>query len=61
MVYFGPEQGQVKAAVLPRRALAGKRRPGPAVIQEYDTTIVVPPGCEASMDAHDNVVIAIGR
>ena len=58
-VYFGPEQGRLGAAVLSRRALALKACRGPALIQEYDTTIVVPPGCEARLDDHDNVAIAV--
>ena len=60
-VYFGPELGRIAAAVLSRRALALKPRRGPALIQEYDTTIVVPPGCEANLDGHKNVVIAVGN
>ncbi len=59
-VYFGPDQGLLDAAVLSRRDLERGQRPGPALIQEYDTTIVVPPGCEASLDGHANVVISIG-
>jgi N-methylhydantoinase A len=61
LVYFGPEQGHVKAAVLSRCALDHKSRPGPVLIQEYDTTIVVPPDCEASLDSHANVVITVGK
>jgi len=61
LVYFGPEQGRLKAAVLSRRALARKPRPGPALIQEYDTTIVVPPGCAAGIDGQANVVITVGN
>ena len=59
-VYFGPEHGELNVPVLSRRALTAAPRPGPALIQEYDTTIVVPPGCAASLDPHGNVVIAIG-
>jgi N-methylhydantoinase A len=59
-VYFGPEAGKAMAAVLSRRDLGRTPRPGPALIQEYDTTIVVPPGCEASIDSHANVVITVG-
>ena len=59
-VYFGPEHGQVDAAVLSRQSLGRAPRAGPLLIQEYDTTIVVPPGCDASLDDHGNVVIGIG-
>lgn len=59
-VYFGPEHGQLDAAVLSRKSLGRAPRPGPALIQEYDTTIVVPPGCAAAVDAHGNVILTIG-
>lgn len=59
-VYFGPEHGQLETEVLPRGALASAARRGPLLIQEYDTTIVVPPDCEARVDPLGNVVIAIG-
>lgn len=59
LVYFGPEHGRLKAAVRARAVLAGGRLAGPALIQEYDTTVVVPPGCAAALDGHGNVVIAV--
>jgi len=59
-VYFGPEHGQLEAEVLPRGSLGNTPRRGPLLVQEYDTTIVVPPDCEARVDAHGNVVITIG-
>jgi 5-oxoprolinase (ATP-hydrolysing) len=39
------------------RLLAGDRIVGPAVIEQYDTTTVVPPGLAAEIDAHGNIVI----
>ena len=38
---------------------AGDLFTGPAVIAEYSATTVVPPGCEARVDAFNNVVISI--
>ena len=32
---------------------------GPAIIEEFDTTIVVPPECTATLDDFGNVVIAL--
>jgi N-methylhydantoinase A len=61
LAYFGPEQGWLKTRVLRRRDLSTGRADGPALIVEYDTTVVVPPGCHANVDAHDNIVIDIGR
>ena len=59
-VYFGPDHGQLDAAVLSRHSLGREPRAGPALIQEYDTTIVVPPDCAAAVDAHDNVILILG-
>ena len=56
--YFGPEFGLVDAAVLTdRQDLDRQTLEGPAIVEEYDTTIVVPPGCRASLDSLGNVVI----
>jgi hypothetical protein len=30
------------------------------LIQEYDTTIVMPPACDAGVDEHGNVAITVG-
>ena len=38
--------------------LAGNRIEGPAVIEQYDTTTVVPPGFSAEIDRYGNIVIA---
>jgi len=34
---------------------------GPAMITEYSSTTVLPPGCRASVDAFGNLVITVGR
>ena len=39
------------------RLLAGDRIEGPAIIEQYDTTTVVPPGLLAEIDDHGNIVI----
>jgi N-methylhydantoinase A len=59
-VYFGPGHGRLDTHVVSRRSLGATPRRGPLLVQEYDTTIVVPPDCEARLDPHGNVVIAIG-
>jgi N-methylhydantoinase A len=59
--YFGPEVGFVETQVISRAALSESPRSGPLLIEELDTTIVVPPSAEASRDAMTgNVVIGIG-
>jgi N-methylhydantoinase A len=60
-VYFGPEHGNLDARVVARGALGTAPQPGPLLVQEYDTTIVVPPGCAARLDSHGNVLISIGE
>lgn len=57
--YFGRESGWLDTAILPRSALA-QPRCGPCIIEEYDTTCVVPPGATAELDAADNIVITLG-
>ena len=39
------------------RLLAGNRLVGPAIVEQYDTTTVIPPGCEAEVDTFGNLVI----
>jgi N-methylhydantoinase A len=56
-VYFGPDHGLLPTPVLIRRDLAGKTVAGPAIIEEYDSTTVVPPGCDATLDANGCIVI----
>lgn len=45
-VFFGPERGWVTATVLRRGDLTAKPVAGPLIVEEYDTTIVVPPDGE---------------
>ncbi len=33
---------------------------GPAIVTEYSATTVVPPGCTANVDAHQNILIEVG-
>lgn len=59
-VYFGPELGQVITPVVGRSDLSTTPMQGPALVQEYDTTVVVPPDCTIAIDAQRNIVIEIG-
>lgn len=58
--YFGPTHGLLDTPVLNRSDLSGKMRTGPLIIEEYDATMVIPPGCQAMLDAWGNVVISVG-
>jgi N-methylhydantoinase A len=57
--YFGPRFGMIRTPVLRRAALAREQRPGPLVIQEYDTSVVVPPDCTVAVDACGNILMEI--
>jgi N-methylhydantoinase A len=55
-VYFGFSDGWLATPILSRADLASPRE-GPAVIEEYDATCVVPPGARAGLDAWGNIVM----
>jgi 5-oxoprolinase (ATP-hydrolysing)/N-methylhydantoinase A len=42
------------------KLLAGDRIEGPAIINQYDTTTVLPPGFTAEIDRFGNIVMAVG-
>jgi N-methylhydantoinase A len=55
--FFGANHGLVDTPVIQRADLASDGRPGPLIIEEYDTTAVVPPGWAASRDQRDNIYL----
>ena len=55
--YFGPQHGAHASPVLGRADLA-RTRSGPLIVEEYDSTCVVPPGWRAALDAQGNVVLS---
>ena len=52
IAHFGLEHGALATRVLGRAALDARALAGPLVIEEYDSTTVVPPGWTARMGAH---------
>lgn len=60
LAYFGPDTGLVLTPVICRSELPLHGQPGPLIIEEYDATTVVPPGCVARREAGDMIVIEIG-
>jgi N-methylhydantoinase A len=58
-VYFGAPVGWLTTPILCRADLATPRE-GPAVVEEYDATCVVPPGARAALDAWGNIVMEVG-
>jgi N-methylhydantoinase A len=55
---FG-EVGVLETPVLRRAALRDGPRDGPLIVEEYDATTVVPPGCLAWLDQGGNIVLEI--
>ncbi len=45
-VYFGPQAGWVTTKVIRRNDLTQTPQPGPLIVEEYDTTIIVPPDAQ---------------
>ena len=56
--YFGTAAGWMEAALLQRADLAAPRT-GPLIIEEYDATIVIPPGCRASLGEGGSVLVEV--
>ena len=57
--YFGPANGLVRCQILSgRKSITGSQLFGPAIIEEFDTTILVPPGFTATLDSLGSVTIA---
>ena len=55
--FFGARHGRIDVPVLRRNALDANPRSGPFIVEEYDTTCVVPPGWAARLDASQNIVL----
>ena len=56
-VYFGPNRGWADTPVVTRPGLSGRSESGPLVIEEYDSTTVVPPGWTATVDDASNIIL----
>ncbi len=58
--YFGPGFGTFRTPVLTRGMLGRDPRPGPLIVEEYDSTVVVPPDCRVHLDERGNIIIEVG-
>ena len=54
--YFGKTHGWIETPVLARADLQ-KKISGPAIVEEYDATCLIPPQAEAHIDSFGNIVI----
>ena len=60
LLYFGPRTGWVDTPVIDRLDLDDASSDGPLVVEEYDSTVVVPPRWRASLDSLKNIVLTGG-
>ncbi len=56
-VYFGPQAGLLETRLMRRDTLSATPTPGPLIVEEYDSTVVVPPGWQAARDDWDNIIL----
>src|SRR5437868_2543999 len=54
--YFGPQRGWLEARIVNRSGLKTPQ-PGPCIVEEYDSTCLVPPGWTARLDGYGNIVM----
>ncbi|WP_438284355.1 hydantoinase/oxoprolinase family protein [Pseudomonas alabamensis] len=59
LVSFDPEAPLRATPVVPRASIGLTPVQGPLIIESYDTTIVVPPGCSAHADSIGNITLDI--
>ena len=59
-VWFGPERGWIETPIIARGDLDATARPGPSIVEEYDSTVVVPPGWNMHRDECGNIVLRMG-
>ena len=57
--YFGSEYGLLETPVLSRDDLTARPQEGPLLIDEYDSTTVIPPDCQAWLDSSGNIRVGL--
>jgi N-methylhydantoinase A len=57
--YFGYDVGLIEVEVCNRAGLLGGERRGPLLVDEADSTCVVPPGCLARLDRYGNIEVEL--
>jgi N-methylhydantoinase A len=55
--YFGAAHGTLETRILERAGLAGRQVEGPVIVEEPDTTVVIPPGWRAGLDDLASIVL----
>jgi N-methylhydantoinase A len=57
-VYFGKERGWIETPVMRRSDLKAACK-GPLIVEEYDSTCVIPPDARAELDAGGNILVEL--
>ncbi|WP_349606467.1 hydantoinase/oxoprolinase family protein [Cupriavidus sp. DF5525] len=57
--YFGKKDGFIDTPVISRTVLRSGVSVGPLIVEEYDSTCVIPPGATAFVDENENIVITL--
>ena len=57
MVYFGTEHEWIKTPVVDRLGLGEDTNKGPIIVEEYDSTTIVPPGWKVRLDPMRNIIL----
>ena len=60
-VFFGPNRGWASVPIVNRPSLAGATAEGPLVVEEYDSTTVIPPNWKATTDQWSNIILSRGK
>ncbi len=53
--YYGEEHGWLETSVLSRAQITEEPVPGPLIVEEYDTTVILRPGWTARRDTWNNI------
>jgi N-methylhydantoinase A len=61
VAYYGPKVGECLTKIVQRESLLRGPFEGPVVIEEFDTTVVVPPQWTASLDKYGNITLESTR
>jgi N-methylhydantoinase A len=58
-VYFGADLGWLDTPVVGRAEVPDRHISGPMIVEEYDTTTVVPPDCQVLQDEWGNIIMTV--
>jgi N-methylhydantoinase A len=55
--FFGPQHGWATVPVITRSDLSADEMKGPVIVEEYDSTTIVPPRWSVATDENANIVL----